>query len=74
MGGVHFINLNNIFSVLSHEYDETFYVWNPSNWEEQVEAVAQGQPWLHREFEASLYYKTIFKRGGGMKGRGRLYI
>lgn len=38
------------------------------------EAVAQGQPWLHWEFEASLYHKTIFKGGGDERERETLYL
>lgn len=46
-----------------------------TGWEVQVEAIAQGQPWLHREFEASLYHKTIFKKGRGIeREREILYL
>lgn len=36
--------------------------WNPSTWKGEAGGYeTQGQPWLHRQFEASLgYSKTVF--------------
>lgn len=71
---VYFINLKNIFSVLSHEYDEMFYVWNPRNCKVQVEAAAQGQPWLHRDFEACTTRPYSKRGGGGEREKETLYL